>query len=438
MTVTESNLREALSEHGQTFEIGALVAPRELAGIARRRTRRNRILTGAGALVLFAALAAGVNAFERTNEGSLTVVNERNLPSVVAERASIALEYDGLRLGLSPAGDVVAVGTDSGMCVIDTATGTERTCENTPETFGGWVRPRWSPDSSKLVIGGRANRDILVLDVASGVVTNVTDDGINDRGDLTEGVPRDQVPSFSPSGNRIVFVRDVTNIALYDLTEQRIVNMVAFPDGDLHSPVMIDERRAMVGTVDRIIEFDMETGIATEIVDYSTTFPGTTDRDEALQRRRLYPVELLNDGRLLLSDSNIRIAYSQGGGGGVYNSGYYVADLETGSLTPLFATTPETGGWFGPTSVLRAGDDQLVVTWLGWQEGGFATSLHFSLLDLAVTDLPVVPTELYELWSTEDDRLPYAPGVPAQVSEEGTVLVGGPDGTTLVLQLETE
>jgi hypothetical protein len=56
--------------------------------------------------------------------------------------------------------------------------------------------PEWSPDGTKLVfVGTTTNRDIMLLDAASGVISNLTQSEARDRG-----------PSWSPDGSKITFV----------------------------------------------------------------------------------------------------------------------------------------------------------------------------------------------------------------------------------------
>jgi PKD repeat protein len=78
-----------------------------------------------------------------------------------------------------------------------------------PETVlatgqGTWAPPNWSPDGSRIAVAFNMAADIFVVDVATGIATN-----------LTNGPARDFLPAWSPDGAQIAFVR--AEAASYEL-----------------------------------------------------------------------------------------------------------------------------------------------------------------------------------------------------------------------------
>jgi dipeptidyl aminopeptidase/acylaminoacyl peptidase len=123
-------------------------------------------------------------------------------PEVLDGVAVARLSPDGSRL----------LRLDRGLCVTD-LDGDDDTCvaEVNPDTRTA----QWSPDGTKVVFTDDFFRlfdepDVWVLDVASGEVDNLTDDGIDDFdfGDAAAPGSRfDVLPSWSPDGGEIWFAR---------------------------------------------------------------------------------------------------------------------------------------------------------------------------------------------------------------------------------------
>lgn len=123
------------------------------------------------------------------------------------------LAVDARYVTLSPDGQWLAgVGPDSTFCVWDIETLTPACDEQRLPIRGETVT--WAPDSSAVAFALDAilmlyESDIYVYELDSGELTNITDDGI--EGDVLDtldtGAPIDDVPAWSPDGERIAFAR---------------------------------------------------------------------------------------------------------------------------------------------------------------------------------------------------------------------------------------
>lgn len=115
---------------------------------------------------------------------------------------------------LSPNGETLLYSSQNGPCVRGVDGSNEHCLDDIEPDTGSAA---WSPDGSKLaltdalVIG--LEPDLWVLDVDSGDLTNLTDDGVESEGfDLTgteilDGAAYDVYPSWSSDGEHIRFVR---------------------------------------------------------------------------------------------------------------------------------------------------------------------------------------------------------------------------------------
>jgi WD40 repeat protein len=112
----------------------------------------------------------------------------------------------GTVLGVSVHGQVVREGGDGAWCVVD-LDGAYRDCWPVDQR----VEPatvQWSPDGSMVAFDGRIDRmsgfdsDVRVLDVASGEIATIADDGRDDA-----GAPHDLLPAWVDE-DRLAFLRD--------------------------------------------------------------------------------------------------------------------------------------------------------------------------------------------------------------------------------------
>lgn len=142
--------------------------------------------------------------------------------SVPAARVSVpeerTLRVPGARIiGLSPDGTWLAVERGRGrICVHAVKTLAEQACAELPTGRLDLRTVAWSPDSTRLAFTEDWARyffesDLWVLDVETGALSNLTDDGA--RGGILRPEPEgaeaqiDGVPAWSPDGSALVFAR---------------------------------------------------------------------------------------------------------------------------------------------------------------------------------------------------------------------------------------
>lgn len=139
----------------------------------------------------------------------------------VVEQRSIEIP-DSRIIAISPDGSAIAASSFDmeRLCIYERDTRAERTCADMAPLEAA-LRIEdvvWSPDNSKLVLGERAlerfvDGDLWVMDATTGVLTNLTDDGVNARlpfGD--QEAEFDQVfvdvnPTWLPDGSGVTFSR---------------------------------------------------------------------------------------------------------------------------------------------------------------------------------------------------------------------------------------
>jgi hypothetical protein len=127
--------------------------------------------------------------------------------------APVVRPFDGLPLtdiAVSPDGDRIAVARDDGeVCVVSTSTDVPTSADRC-SPFPSGIAPgsvTWSPDGTSLVFHHDLFRfgqepDLVELDLASGELTVLTDDGVPLDGD---GGALDVAPAFTPDGTLYFF-----------------------------------------------------------------------------------------------------------------------------------------------------------------------------------------------------------------------------------------
>lgn len=165
------------------------------------------------------------------------------------------VELPGVRiLSMSPEGSSIAgvrpaVAYARGdLCTFDVATLSERACTSVAD-LGSPLRIEdvaWSPDGSRLAFTASAFRsykdgDLWLMDVSTGEVTNLDDDGF--EGSLPFGadapdvrITVDVAPTFTPDGRAVTFSRsswqggvpvgnDIATVAIHDGTPEHLVDV---------------------------------------------------------------------------------------------------------------------------------------------------------------------------------------------------------------------
>jgi dipeptidyl aminopeptidase/acylaminoacyl peptidase len=118
----------------------------------------------------------------------------------------------------SPDGTRLAAGNEAALCIHDLTSEAEPVCVElgtAPASVDGF-RVAWSPDSTRLAftedtLRYQQDSDLWLMDVASGDVQNLTDDGlagpIAEVWDEASDLVFDTAPAWSPDGESLVFAR---------------------------------------------------------------------------------------------------------------------------------------------------------------------------------------------------------------------------------------
>jgi Tol biopolymer transport system component len=146
---------------------------------------------------------------------------EQALPSSASQSAMALkvtdqrkVEVDGRILSLSPDGAWLAVMAGDALCVYAADTLDQQTCANLEGHPLDRRTVAWAPDSSRLaftedVLRLMMDGDLWTLEVESGELKNLTDDGVDGGFMEKDNVSLDLVPAWSRDGQTLVFVRSV-------------------------------------------------------------------------------------------------------------------------------------------------------------------------------------------------------------------------------------
>ena len=150
-----------------------------------------------------------------------TIVSASALQSTNLRQVDLADQHI---IGLSPNGAWLITSKQAQLCVVATDTLLEKTCVEAK--YVDFPTLAWSPDSRRVAwtedwAKRAVDSDIWVLEVASGKLTNLTDDGF--AGTMVQAVDTnaqitvDVAPAWSPDGASLVFARtpadrDSTNL----------------------------------------------------------------------------------------------------------------------------------------------------------------------------------------------------------------------------------
>ncbi len=383
--------------------------------------------------------------------------------------ASVVARIPGNATVLSPDGSrLLLTDGDGKACVATVATAAIDFCVEDPFEMAFDTLGSWSPDSSEIVFANQLmNPDIAILDVATGAIRLLTDDGVVDL--APEGLGQgliDRYPVWTPDGS-IVFFRAAPGEHLAVTEVDRSGAVVASielptreseserfprPQDRVHSlgvPMVRPNGSILVGGDAAIFEIDAELRSVTEIADYSAQYAPEEQDFGVAGLADVLPLGELPDGRIVLQDDLSIALVSQGawhiGPNGVGPpSTAYIFDPGTGVLTPIFERATGEAGWLGPTRVaISPSGTHLAVMWLA--EDRLAADFNVprglvSLVDLATVEFPVDPRSLPLAWG-EDGQDPIEPvpelGIAPWVwAANGTIAVTTlPEQQTLILQL---
>lgn len=253
----------------------------------------------------------------------------------------------GQPLALSPDGRWLAGwrNGDGGpeVCAFLTETLTEESCASFPGESIASASVAWSPDGMSFAFTDEdmfVEPDLWVLDVEAGTVTNLTDDGQDDKFSAPPGTPADLAPAWSPDGTEIVFARSVREgESEKDEVESTTLQVISANGGEPREVLQVAED-----------QFAVRTGVrwlSDGTVLYSLTV------DSGGPENGLWTVDVAGgDPRQIVSaaetgsEETVLVAVSSRGqamlrAGGNFPS-FSLIDLETGQLVPLKHSEPAT------------------------------------------------------------------------------------------------
>lgn len=358
------------------------------------------------------------------------------------------IEVDGEISSLSPDGAWLAgVGPQGTLCLWDVDTLTPH-CDDTVLQISRQVplpTMAWAPDSSAVAFDLDAlvfgiDSDIYVFDVATAELLNLTDDGYDGSlFDARTGTPIDIVPTWSPDGSQLAFVRSSVGDDPRSTTIMRVDRNGGEPV-ELHR-LDVDEPFAVWTPMH---------WLADDTILYAQT---AVDVDEPTNGIWRLPLDGGEPVRLKLGDVDepgVVVAASRGESLSLLSlplvtqstdpavTKFWIAGLD-GSTRPVLNLDPDTGVAVTPDEIADEPADVLTLAWpitpaglspegdnglVAYRDG---EQLAFALVDAATGDVGLL-----------EFRVPFVPTdpTPPQWVANDLVLLRAAPGNALLLTLE--
>ena len=297
-------------------------------------------------------------------------VAAQEIEQIADAQNAAGLFQDNVRnVSLSPDGTMLA-GTNEQLCVLTLASGDEAcyAAEDSPQSALGnsdiYNPLVWSPDSSKLLFTENLyvflnEPDLWMLDLTTGEITNLTDDGIFGGAMFRDetGYTLDYLPAFAPNGD-IYFFRAIPpkEGGSFAPTLQRLAVGAdepeevsdAFSSAGMHwgsifySPMVSPDGTQMVFPVaepDRSAEqnglwlVDLESGEIRQLTDADDTHAGMPKYQQDARMATLNPVWTANGEGIVFRVFNPEM------GIGLPVANYMYVDVASGDVRPLLDFT---------------------------------------------------------------------------------------------------
>ena len=323
-----------------------------------------------------------VSCKSRGNNAPRPPSRDKNASELQITGKSEAFVEETQLLSLSPNGKWFFAMKLESICILDAASLVEKVCSGWKTTLDP-NSIAWAPDSQRIAftenLPALMESDLWVFDIPSGVLSNLTDDGL--EGDLTTALERaqsekvdfnlDSLPAWSPDSKTLAFVRSI-----YGNTQQTFLCLISATGGEVTKLLIVDDQhslavwRGMRWTPDgkkilfTITILEDETGKnGVWIVDKNgKNFKQLVKEKEGWGYVSLYEVSAKGDKALIgypralsHADKNPNLCF------------YELVDLKTGILTPLMEipTDSEQSGnqvvFYSPTQATFSPDGSKIV-----------------------------------------------------------------------------